>query len=194
MIILGITGLIASGKSFIAEIFASEGVAVFDADKVVHQLYEDNEIINAIKVIVPNAVSNNQLDRIKLSSYAFKSKNIIIKLEQLIHTLVRKKLTEFLQQEKNKGINIVLLDVPLLYEGGLNKICQYVIYCTAKDKLIEARYLARKNSSEEKLGFILAKQNKLSKVNLADFVINTEKDKKKLTVEVKKIIKVIKDA
>jgi|SaaInlStandDraft_6_1057023.scaffolds.fasta_scaffold97099_2 dephospho-CoA kinase len=194
MIILGITGLIASGKSFIAEIFASEGVAIFDADKVVHQLYEDNEIINAIKVIVPNAVSNNQLDRIKLSSYAFKSKNIITKLEQLIHPLVRKKLTEFLQQEKDKGTNIVLLDVPLLYEGGLNKICQYVIYCTAKEKLIEARYLARKNSTKEKLGFILAKQNKLSKVNLADFVINTGKDNKKLIFEVKKIIKVIKNA
>ena len=194
MIILGITGLIASGKSFVADIFAAQNIAVFNADLIVHELYKDQDVVKAIYEIAPHSFKNSQLVRSELSNLAFKDVKILEKLERLIHPLVREKLMEFLQKQEHNKTAITLLDIPLLFAGGLNEICDYVIYCKSSYQVIEARYLARTNSTKEKLLAILARQNKFIKEDLANFIINTKQQKSALECEVKEIIKIVKNA
>ena len=129
MIIIGITGSIGMGKTTVSNMLRALKIPVFDSDRAVKEILEKNyDIIEKISKIWPETVSTNQkqkkINKNVLSNKIFKSKNERKKLERIIHPLVKKKRTSFLK--KSEKSFIVGLDIPLLYETGMDKECDYI--------------------------------------------------------------------
>ena len=121
MIIIGLTGSIAMGKSATAKIFSSIGVPVFDADYCVHELMGFNgKLVPVIAKEFPETqekIKNNKyINRVKLGNIVFKNNIMKLKLENIIHPQVgkeRKKWTEWATRQRYR---IICYDIPLLYE------------------------------------------------------------------------------
>lgn len=166
-IVIGITGLIGSGKSYVCHLFAELGAVVQDSDKIVHQLieYELREILIA-------KFGTN--DRRELAEIVYNDESKLGELEQIIHPEVRNKNLEFIAS--NEG-NIVVLEIPLLFETNAQEICSHIIFVNVSRETLQKRALMRSNMTPKKLEKILAEQTKISeKKEMADFVIDNEED------------------
>ena len=180
MIIVGLTGSVASGKSTVAGWMREKGIAVHDADAAVHSLLAANG--QAVVDIIARfgrdmGAADGGIDRKKLGGYVFANPAGRKALELILHPLVRQHRDRFLQDQQRLGRKIVVLDVPLLYETGGDKLCNYVIVVFAGEDTIRQRALSRPGMTAEKLSGILATQMLASeKCQRADFVLNTEVD------------------
>src|SRR3954452_8500880 len=115
MIIVGLTGSIAMGKSVTARLFAELGVPVCDADAVVHALYErGGAAVEPIAALFPNAVEDGRVDRTKLLADLAADPDGFPKLEAVVHPLVREEQERFLERSRRNGASIAVLDIPLL--------------------------------------------------------------------------------
>ena len=180
MIVIGLTGNIASGKSTVAGWMSEKGIAVHDADLVVHSLLEANgQAVPDIKAkFGPDMVApDGSIDRKKLGSHVFATPADRKTLESILHPLVMQHRDQFLQDQRALGRQIVVLDVPLLFETGGDTLCDYVIVVYAAEDTIRQRALSRPGMTEEKLAGILATQMPANeKCQRADFVLNTDLD------------------
>ena len=177
MIIIGITGSIGMGKSTIASMLNFFGIPIHDSDLVVKGLIETNSLVlKKIKKNWPEVIdiidSKEIINKEKLSKLIFNDIECKENLEKIIHPLVNKKRNMFLKKYESK--NIVGMDVPLLYETGLNKICNYIFLALTSEANQAKRVLKRKNMTKEK--FILIKENQWSdemKKEQKPYIINT---------------------
>ncbi len=149
MKIIGLTGAVASGKNFIAEIFKKHGAAVFDADFEVHQLLEfDDRTITEVKVFFPEAFNYNKIDRKILGKIVFSDDKKLKILEEILHPKVRKKYQEFLFEKKTNGTKIAVLNIPLLLETeGYD--CDFIVAISASKTTRKKRYLERMKKNSE---------------------------------------------
>ena len=177
MIIIGITGSIGMGKTTVSKMLRILKIPVFDSDKTVKEILDNNyEIIEKISKIWPESVTLHQkqkkIDKKVLSNKVFKTKNERKKLEKIIHPLVKKERTYFLKKfEKNY---IVGLDIPLLYETGMNKECNYVFLVHTTKRIQKERVLQRPNMTEKKFELINKSQWTFEeKEKEKPFIINT---------------------
>jgi len=175
MIVLGLTGSVGMGKSATAQMFAEEGVPVFDADAAVHRLYE-GEAAPLIAAAFPGVVSAGRVDRERLSRAVIGKPEAFARLEAIIHPLVRAAREQFLAEARAKGAKVAVLDIPLLFEtGGENQVDKIAVV-SAPAPVQKERVLARKGMTEAKFGAIVAKQMPDSeKKKRADFVIDTSR-------------------
>ena len=177
MLIIGITGSIGMGKSTIASMFKFFDIPIHDSDLVVKLLIETNSLVlKKIKKNWPEVIdiidSKDVINKGKLSEIIFNNTKCKQKLEKIIHPLVNKKRKMFLKKYESK--NIVGMDVPLLYETGLNKICNYIFLALTSEANQAKRVLKRKNMTMEK--FISIKENQWSdemKKEQKPYIINT---------------------
>ena len=180
MIIIGLTGSVASGKSTVAGWMREMGITVHDADEAVHSLLAANgqAVSEVIARFGPDMEApDGGIDRKKLGGYVFANPAGRKILESILHPLVRHHRDKFLRDQLGLGRQIVVLDVPLLYETGGDKLCDYVIAVFAGDDTIRQRALSRPGMTTEKLSGILATQMPASeKCQRADFVLDTELD------------------
>ena len=180
MIVIGLTGNIASGKSTVAGWMREKGIAVHDADLAVHSLLTAHgKAVPDIKAkFGPDMVApDGSIDRKKLGSHVFVTPADLKILESILHPLVRQHRDQFLQDQRALGRQIVVLDVPLLFETGGDASCDYVIVVCAAEDTIRQRALSRPGMTEEKLAGILATQMPASeKCQRADFVLDTDLD------------------
>ena len=180
MIIVGLTGSVASGKSTVASWLSARGIAVHDSDAVVHNLLAANgqavaEIIATFGLDL--GTNDGGIDRKKLGAHVFANPADRKKLESILHPLVRQHREFFLQDQQCLGSQIVVLDVPLLYETGVDELCDYVIVVYADEDTIRDRALSRPGMTLEKLLGILATQMPANeKCQRADFVLDTDLD------------------
>ena len=178
MIIIGITGSIGMGKSTIASMLKFFGIPIHDSDLVVKVLIETNSLVlKKIKKNWPEVIdiidSKEIINKEKLSKLIFNDIKCKENLEKIIHPLVNKKRKMFLKKYQSKK-NIVGMDVPLLYETGLNKICNYIFLALTSEANQAKRVLKRKNMTKEK--FELIKENQWSdemKKEQKPYIINT---------------------
>lgn len=176
MIYLGLTGSICMGKSTTAKLFFQEGVPVYDADASVHTIYsKGGSAVEPVGGLFPNVVVDGEIDRVKLREVVMKDRDALKRLEEIVHPLVGLEQKKFRERvEKTKAVCAVL-DIPLLYENGGERSCDYVVVVTASAKIQKARFLERKGVTENDLESFLAKQVPDSvKRQKADFIINTE--------------------
>lgn len=173
MIRLGLTGSMATGKSTVANMFKTRGIAIYDADKAVHELYE-NEAVAPVGEAFPQAVVNGKIDRQELSKSVLGDKEKLALLESIVHPLVHQKMHQFLQDQRALQSDLVILEIPLLFETGkaypLDKIA--VTFCD--DDIQKQRALARPGMTEEK--FLAIKQRQMPQAEKrarADFEIDT---------------------
>ena len=162
MIIIGITGSIGMGKSTIASMFKLLNIPVHDSDHVVKKIIENNTLVkNKIKKEWPDVIcikkGNEIINKSKLSELIFRNTQYKVKLEKIIHPLVHKEREKFLKKYKSNKF-IIAIDVPLLYETGVNKICDYIFLALTSEKNQKIRVLKRKNMNEKKLQLIKKNQ------------------------------------
>ena len=180
MIIVGLTGSVASGKSTVAGWIRETGINVYDADAAVHSLMTANgqAVAEIIATFGPDiGAYNGGIDRKKLGEHVFANPADRKKLESILHPLVRQHRDQFLQDQQFLGSQIVVLDVPLLYETGGDGLCDYVIVVCAGEDTIRHRALSRPGMTAEKLSGILATQMPASeKCQRADFALDADVD------------------
>ena len=178
MVVIGITGSIGMGKTTVSNMLKILKIPVFDSDKKVKEILEKNQKVRKkIAEIWPDTISGNdnqeKIDKVALSNKIFKSNSAKVKLESIIHPIVRKERTLFLK--KYNGHNIVGLDVPLLYETGTDKKCDYIFLVNTTKNIQKKRVLMRPNMTEEKFELINDSQWSFKKktMNSKPFVIST---------------------
>jgi len=173
MIILGLTGSIAMGKSTTAQMFRAEGIPVHDADKTVHELYR-NEAVEPVRKLFPAAVVDGVVDRQALGKLVIGNRDNMLALEKTIHPMVRKKEQEFLQNAIDNKAGLVVLDIPLLFETGGDKRVDAILVVTASASEPNKRVMSRPGMTKEKFASILKHQMPDSeKRQKADFLIDT---------------------
>jgi dephospho-CoA kinase len=175
MITVGLTGSIGMGKSTTAAMFAAEGVPVYDADAEVHALYaRGGAAVAPLEAAFPGVVVDGAVDRGKLSHYVVGQPDELKKLEAIVHPLVGESRVGFFQKAVADGADIVILDIPLLFETGGEKRMDAVVVVSAPADLQRERVLARPGMDEAKLDAILARQMAdAEKRARAHFVIDT---------------------
>lgn len=197
MIIAGLTGSIATGKSTVGKMFQALNIPVYEADDIVHDIYT-GPMAHQIEDIFPGTLVNGQIDRTKLGAYVLGNAKKLKLLEQLIHPLVRQKFADIAQKHRQSGAGLVIFDIPLLLEKGVeNARKRYdidkiiVTFCTPK--IQQQRALARPNMSQSKLKEILTRQMpQAQKRALADFTLNTGKSLDTTRTEVEAILNILR--
>lgn len=170
---LGLTGSIGMGKSTTAQMFADEGVPVWDADATVHQLYAPGAAAAlALGQTMPRSLdAAGGVDRAALKVMITADPAVLDRLNAIVHPLVSADRAAFLAATT---ADIVLLDIPLLYESGLEKHCDAVAVVTAPPEIQRARVLARDTMTPAMFETILARQMPdAEKRARADYIIET---------------------
>ncbi len=189
-IVIGLTGSIGMGKSTVAKMFAEEDCAVWDADAAVHRLYDvGGAAVEAVGEEFPDAVLNDVVDRGKLSAILQKNPDRLKTLEAIVHPLVALDRIDFLKSTEQQGVDICVLDIPLLFENGTKDAFDAVVVVSAAADIQKKRVLARSNMSLEKLETILARQMPdIQKREQADYIIPTDVALEKTRAEVARVL------
>ena len=189
--VLGLTGSLGMGKTTAARYFVEAGVPVHDSDAVVHALYE-GKAVPAIEQAFPGSTSGGKVDRAKLAAMVLSDPAALARLEAIVHPLVSESTDEFLADAKAKGVPVVVLDVPLLFEVGTNRRCDAVVVVSAPPEVQRQRVLERPGMTEEKLLAILAKQlPDAEKRRRADFIVDSSKDFEHARAQVRDILRAV---
>ena len=182
---IAITGKIGSGKSTISEILIKLGYKVFESDKEVSLLFDNNSITKKIITIFSKKIKNlvnskGKINRIALGNFVFSNKFELTKLEKIIHPLLSKKKQEFIQLESKE--KILFFDIPLLFEKKLFKEFHFIIYLYIDKKTQFKRVLKRKGMTKDKFEEIYKFQDHDLKRN-SKFIslrLDTSKSKKEV--------------
>src|SRR5499427_5867340 len=178
MFVLGLTGSLGMGKSTTARFFAEEGIPLHEADAEVHRLYE-GKATPLIEAAFPGTTTGRKVDRDKLAKEVLGNAAAIKKLENIIHPLVGRAEARFLEEAARKGAAVAVLDIPLLFETGTERRCDYVVVVSAPKFLQHQRVLRRPGMSGDRLAAILAQQMPdAEKQRRADFVVRTGLDRR----------------
>ena len=161
MKIIGLTGSIAAGKSTIAEWISELGIATHDSDFAVHELLGPGG--GAVKDILAEFGSHfgtiaGGIDRKSLGDEVFAAPQKRLRLESIMHPMVRQHREVFIVAQREINSPAIVLDVPLLFATGGEAICDYVIVVHASAQTIMERALARPGMTRDKLTSIVASQ------------------------------------
>lgn len=192
MLILGLTGSIASGKSSAAAQLRRLGVPVHDADAAAHALTaKGGKAIPAIKAAFPEVISpDGVLDRGRLGAIVFADKSALKRLEAILHPLVIQARDRFLRRWARARAPLVALDIPLLFEVGMDKACDLTVTLSVPARVQEARVLRRPGMTRAKLAGIRARQwPDREKVRLADIAIPSGAGKRLVLQALRSIVR-----
>lgn len=177
MIIVGLTGSIGMGKSETAKMFRRLDIPVYDADAAVHALYAPGgAAVAPIAEAFPGVVTAGGVDRQALGARVLNDRAALARLEAIVHPLVGQAQAAFLDQAQAEGRDIVVLDVPLLFETGGSARVDVTVVVSAPPEVQRDRVLARPGMTADKFEAILAKQvPDADKRARADFIIDTSR-------------------
>ncbi|KIN65751.1 Dephospho-CoA kinase [Sulfitobacter noctilucae] len=173
MFLLGLTGSIGMGKSTTAKMFEDEGCALWDADAAVHRLYgAGGAAVEKIGKLFPDAVADGAVSTAKLREIIAKDETALKTIEGIVHPLVGQDRVEFLNNTK---ADIIVLDIPLLFETGGEGKVDAVVCVLTDDETQKERVMARGVMTETQFELIRSKQlPAATKAERADYVINTD--------------------
>ena len=197
MIILGLTGSIAMGKSAASRMLRRFGLPVFDSDACVHQLMgPGGAALNAIADVFPEAVTPAGVDRAALGALVFGRKDRLACLESLLHPRVLLAQYDFLRKaERQTAANpkvcaLAVLDIPLLFETGGDRRVDFIAVVSAPAAIQRQRALARPQMSAEKFDAILAQQMPdLEKRARADYCLNSGDGKRVMLHDIARMLR-----
>lgn len=188
MRILGLTGSIGMGKSTTAKLFAEAGVPVYDADAIVHKIYE-GEAVPAIEQAFPGTAVDGRVDRARLSAKVVHDPAAMKRLETIVHPMLRVHHQKFLEDAERSGASVAVVDVPLLFETGGERRVDAVVVVTTSPDIQRQRILARDNMTDEKLEAILERQMPdAEKRRRADFVVDTSNGLEPVRAQIRDIL------
>lgn len=170
--LIGLTGSIGMGKSTTATMFADLGIPIWDADNAVHRLYDTGgAAVEPMRMIYADAVIDGAVRRDVLKQWIANDASALGQIEQVVHPLVAADRAEFIGQAQ---ADIVLLDIPLLFETGTSEMVDAVVVVTATPMVQRDRVLAREGMTVAQFEAIVAKQMPdAEKRKRANYVIET---------------------
>ncbi|MCI7187903.1 MAG: dephospho-CoA kinase [Fusobacterium mortiferum] len=192
--IVGLTGGIASGKSTVSNLFRKYGIEIVDADKVAKEVSEKKESIEKISNIFGKDIldSDGKIVREKLREKAFKNRELLQELNKIIHPQVMEYFKR--KKEENSKDEILIFDIPLLYEAKMEYLCDKIIVVGVDVQKQIRRVVARDGSSEELAKKIIFNQMPLDeKIKKADIVIMNDGTLDELEEKVMKIYRELKE-
>lgn len=175
MIILGVTGSIGMGKSTAISALRHFGIAVLEADRVVHQLTASHgRALPAIGRAFPGTVTDGRLDRAKLAAIVFADQAALTRLEAILHPLYEDEERRFIARAHRNRAVLVAIDIPLLYEVGADARMDAVMVVSAPSTIQRSRVLRRRGMTAARFAAILVRQMPdREKRRRADFILRT---------------------
>ena len=173
--VIGLTGSIGMGKSTAAAMLREAGLPVFDADAEVHRMMAPGgAAVAPIEAAFPGAVCNGAIDRRALGDRVFADTEALRRLERIVHPLVGRAERAFLRRTARERRRAAVRDVPLLFETGGEKRCDWTVVVSAPARVQAARVLARPGITRDLLESVRAKQMPdAQKRRRADIVVPT---------------------
>lgn len=190
MKIVGLTGSIGMGKSTTAAMFREAGIPVYDADAAVHELYDvGGAAVGPVGDAFPGVVREGRVDREALRQRVLGKPEELKRLNAIVHPLVGQHRAKFFKDVEDAATDVVVLDIPLLFETGGERNVDTVVVVSAPADLQRARVLAREGMTPERLEAILAQQvPDAEKRARADFVVDTGRGLEAAREQVARII------
>lgn len=184
--IVYLTGGIATGKSTVAKIFEELGAKVIDADKIVHKLLEEDEAVKSeiVKIFGQDILENGKINRRKLGAIVFADRSKLSVLERITHPRVLEIISKQISESDEE---LVVLEIPLLFEKQMNLKPSVVVYCPAHIQV--KRMKERDNLSDEEIRNRLNSQIDIErKKEMADYVVDNSGSLEETREQVRKLI------
>jgi len=201
--VIGITGSIGMGKSTVAKMFEDRGIPVNNADGDVHKaMAAGGPAVEAVGKLVPAALAQDEngrdyIDRKILAAHVYADPDdpsMLNALEKILHPIVGQLREEFVAEKSAAGHKIIICDIPLLFENGLEKAMDLTLCVSAPVEVQKQRVLARPNMTEERLNSVLDRQMPdAEKREKADIVLDTSLPLEKTREQVQKLVQDILD-
>jgi len=188
--VIGLTGGIGSGKTTIANYFASLGVPVYIADDGAKRVMQSALIINQLKNTFGRDIFDGEvLNRAKLAQIVFNDKEQLAKLNAIVHPAVKQDFELWIQEYKS--FDYVIYEAAILFESGRYKECDVIITVTAPEEVRIERVIQRdKATREQVLSRMKMQWNDEKRISKSNFVINND-NLKIAKEEVVKILKIL---
>lgn len=191
--IIGLTGGIASGKSTVSKVLSTLGAKIIDADLKAKEISEKDETIKEIEKTFGKDIIGElgKIDREKLKNIVFSDKEKLKKLNNIIHPKV---ISEFKKIKENANKNdIIIFDVPLLFESKMDKMCDKVILIIADEPTQIKRMIERDGITEVLAKKIIDSQMGLDeKIKKSDILIENNGGLLELNEKIKEVYKNLK--
>jgi dephospho-CoA kinase len=190
MKIIGLTGSIGMGKSTTAAMFREAGIPVYDADAEVHKAYDvGGAAVGPVGEAFPGVVKDGKVDREALRQRVLGNPEALKVLNGIVHPIVGRARATVFEEAQAKGADMVILDVPLIFETGGEKNMHKVIVVSAPADMQRERVLAREGMTPARLDAILAQQlPDAEKRARADYVVDTGRGLEAARAQVAEII------
>ena len=195
MILIGLTGSIGMGKSTTAAMFREAGVPVYDADAAVHDLYDlGGAAVGLVGEAFPGTVTGGRVDREALRQAVLGDPAALKRLNAIVHPLVGLDRAGFFARAQADGADLVVLDIPLLFETGGHANVDAIVVASAPAQMQRERVLARPGMTPDRLDAILAQQMAdAEKRARAHFVVDTGRGLEAARQQVTEIIAAVRD-
>jgi len=192
---IGLTGSIGMGKSETAKMFARLGIPVYDADAAVHRLYaKDGAAVAPVEAAFPGTVRDGAVDRGELSKHVTGNPEATAKLQAIVYPLMAGERRKFLEAAAAAGAELVVFDIPLLFETQGEGAMDAVVVVSAPSHIQRARVLARPGMTAEKFDYLHARQMPdAEKRAKAHFVVVTDQGLEHAFEQVKMIVAALKE-
>lgn len=172
---VAVTGIPSCGKSSVCHFFEKLGAHVESADAIVHHLLTENSKIGqkVITLLGPEVVENGQLCRRRMAELVFQRRDLLHALEALLHPEVKREIAKHSEKAKKKGRSpLFVVEVPLLFEAGMQDQFDKVITVIADEEACRQRFVAKTGSTKIDFDQRLARQwSQEKKAEMADYVI-----------------------
>ena len=180
MIIIGLTGSVGMGKTTTAKQLARLKVPFFDADTAVHRLMrKGGRAVPLIEAAFPHVVFGGAVERARLGGRVFDDIGELHRLEAILHPMVRQESAKFVALARRRRLPLVVLDIPLLFEGHSDRRVDFTVVASCPAFLQEMRVMARPGMTHGKLAAIRHRQMPdAEKRRRADVVIHTGNGKR----------------
>jgi dephospho-CoA kinase len=190
MKVIGLTGSIGMGKSTTAAMFREAGIPVYDADAAVHDLYDKGgAAVGPVGEAFPGVVKDGRVDREALRQAVLGKPDELKRLNAIVHPLVGRDRVGFFETAQAEGADIVVLDIPLLFETGGHANVDAVVVVSAPADVQRERVLARPGMTPDRLDAILAQQMAdAEKRARAHYIVDTSRGLEPAREQVRAII------
>lgn len=176
MKIIGLTGGIATGKSTVSKMFSEANIPLIDTDVIAREVLNKgtkgyNEVLEYFTEDV--LLTNKEINRKKLARIIFTNPKKRKKLNNIVHPKVKEEVLDQIEMHRKKNAQIVVVDVPLLYESGFDELVDDVIVVYTSKELQVERLMDREQITDEyALMKIDAQMSLEEKVKRARYVID----------------------
>jgi dephospho-CoA kinase len=189
MIIIGVTGGIAMGKTFICNLFKAKNIKVYSADDSIKTIYNYPKTLIFLDSLKLDLVKDNKLNKQKIKELLVKDIISFNKITDYLYKEEEKLRNNFIEENKHKNTKIIVLEIPLLFENNLQNNFNYIILANTPKKIQIQRINQTKDLNKREIKVILSKQilNKYKKKH-SSYIVNTNQDFKNVEKKINQIL------